>query len=148
MTTATRRERVVEELTKLQNQYGQLAPEVVVDAAKDTDSPLHNYFEWSDDVAGHAYRLDQARQLIRSVKVELTVHSRIINTVAYVRDQRALPKESGYVSIEQVTPQGLAEQTLDAEFQRIQGAVERAIGIAQGLDMEKEFRARLRTLLR
>ena len=148
MTTTTRRDRVVETLEALQNQHGQLAPEVVVEAAQDQDSPLHNYFEWSDEIAGHAFRIEQARQLIRSVRVELTVHSRTVNVVQYVHDSRALPKESGYVAIEQVTPAGLATQTLEAEFQRIQGVVERAIGIAQGLDLEKDFRQRLRTLLR
>ena len=34
MTTVTRRERVIEALEELQNQHGQLSPELVVDAAQ------------------------------------------------------------------------------------------------------------------
>lgn len=49
---------------------GVLLPEAVVEAAKPLTSVLHNRFEWNDTVAGEAYRLWQARQLI-SVSVEL-----------------------------------------------------------------------------
>ena len=45
------------------------APEVV-HIAKDEESPLHPYFEWDDKAAGHEYRLIQARQLLRRVRVE------------------------------------------------------------------------------
>lgn len=148
MTTATRRTRAVEALEELQNQHGQLSPEAVVESAADPASPLHPYFLWDDKAAGHAYRIEQARQLIRSVRVEITVHSRTINAVAYVHDQEVAPQESMYRDITKVTAAGLAEQTLDAELERVEGVIARAISIAQGLDMEADFRKRLRALLR
>lgn len=46
-------------------------PQAVVAAARDEGSPLHKYFLWDDIRAAHAYRLDQARRLIRSVVVEV-----------------------------------------------------------------------------
>ena len=46
-----------------------LTPEMVVDAARPADHPLHSRFEWDDAVAGEAYRRTQAADLIRSVKV-------------------------------------------------------------------------------
>lgn len=46
---------------------GVLHPEVVVEAARLTDSPLHGSFEWDDSQAAHRYRLWQARSLIRVV---------------------------------------------------------------------------------
>jgi len=46
---------------------GELTPEDVVEAARSANSPLHEYFEWSDSAAAHQHRLDQARGLIRSV---------------------------------------------------------------------------------
>lgn len=49
---------------------GRLMPETVVNAARDTKSPLHAHFEWNDKVAAHAHRLDQARNLIRMIRVE------------------------------------------------------------------------------
>lgn len=48
---------------------GELTPAVVVDEAANPTHPLHTRFEWDNAVAGHAYRLDQARALIRSARV-------------------------------------------------------------------------------
>lgn len=49
---------------------GALQTEVVVERAEPEDSPLHDYFEWTDKIAGHQYRLWQARQLINIIQVE------------------------------------------------------------------------------
>jgi hypothetical protein len=46
---------------------GQLTPEIIVDDARHDNSPLHDYFEWSDGEAARQFRLQQARGLIRSV---------------------------------------------------------------------------------
>lgn len=46
---------------------GKLHPKHIVSAARDPKSPLHSKFEWDDRVAGEAYRLNQARELIKSV---------------------------------------------------------------------------------
>jgi hypothetical protein len=52
-----------------EQQKGRLTPPAVVEAARSNRHPLHQYFEWDNDVAAEAYRLDQARTLIRSVAV-------------------------------------------------------------------------------
>lgn len=49
---------------------GELVPSEVVDAARDASSPLHPHFEWDDGVAAEKYRLDQARDIIRCIRVE------------------------------------------------------------------------------
>ena len=49
---------------------GELTPKAVVDAARKKTHPLHAHFEWNDALAAEAYRLDQARNLIRIVRVE------------------------------------------------------------------------------
>jgi hypothetical protein len=49
---------------------GRLTPEAVVNAARSTKSPLHWHFEWDDKLAAQAHRLDQARTLIRLIRVE------------------------------------------------------------------------------
>jgi len=56
-------------LGKIAGKTGRLTPQVVVDDARDRTSPLHGFFEWNDGRAAEQYRLDQARHLIRSVKV-------------------------------------------------------------------------------
>lgn len=48
---------------------GELRPRDVVDAAKDPASPMHTAFEWDDQKAAHQHRLNQARQLVRSIRV-------------------------------------------------------------------------------
>jgi len=60
---------VKEVLIELHNDCGRLTPPLVVDEAKKENSPLHDLFEWDDEKAGHAYRLKQARDLIRRVYV-------------------------------------------------------------------------------
>ena len=39
---------------------------VVVEAARDDQSPLHRHFEWDDAKAAHTERLSQARGIIRA----------------------------------------------------------------------------------
>lgn len=48
---------------------GHLTPQATVAAARDPRSPLHPHFEWDDKLAAEAYRLDQARHLIRLIRV-------------------------------------------------------------------------------
>lgn len=57
---------VAQELRRLADKAGGLLlPEKVVEAARPTNSPLHSRFEWDDSEAAQAYRIWQARQLIR-----------------------------------------------------------------------------------
>lgn len=49
---------------------GNLKPEAVVDAARDRQSALHAHFEWDDKLAAEAHRLDQARNIIRIIRVK------------------------------------------------------------------------------
>jgi hypothetical protein len=51
---------------------GRLTPPAVVEEARNRRNPLHRYFEWNDKTAAEAYRLDQARTLIRIIQVEDT----------------------------------------------------------------------------
>lgn len=53
---------------------GTLTPEVVVDAAREPDHPLHSRFEWDDSVAAEKYRRDQAHQIIQKAKISYQPH--------------------------------------------------------------------------
>jgi len=63
-------QKIGEALSVLAGAAGELTPAVVVTAAKNPRHILHRHFEWSDEIAANAYRLDQARTLIRSITVE------------------------------------------------------------------------------
>lgn len=58
-------------LKDLEEEHGALTPDLVVNAAADDESPLHEYFEWDDSLAGIRYRKIQARMLISAVKIEI-----------------------------------------------------------------------------
>lgn len=49
---------------------GRLIPAAVVEVARNRNSVLHKHFEWDDSVAADAYRLDQARTLVRCIHVD------------------------------------------------------------------------------
>lgn len=72
---------------------GLLMPEMVVDAARPVSSPLHSRFEWNDGKAAEAYRIWQARQLIR-VCVEVVPQAGVSSEVfvSLTSDRR----EGGY----------------------------------------------------
>lgn len=75
---------------------GRLTPEEVVADAKDPKSPLHSYFDWDDDVAARKYRIAQARTLIRSVRVEVTINDEVLYAPAFTRDPERASNEPGY----------------------------------------------------
>lgn len=58
------------ELERISEQ-GKATPKEIVDQARPEDSPLHPYFNWNDDSAAEAYRRWQARQLSRSIIIEV-----------------------------------------------------------------------------
>lgn len=61
---------VGDELERIrQGNGGALTPEVTVENARPTNSPLHEGFEWNDSIAAEEYRLVQAREIIRAVEI-------------------------------------------------------------------------------
>lgn len=52
-----------------EDNFGRLTPQSVVEAARDKGNPLHPHFEWDDGIAAQHYRLEQARSVIRVVRV-------------------------------------------------------------------------------
>jgi hypothetical protein len=58
------------ELERIKDQnYGDLSAPLVVDEARPEDAVLHPAFEWDNFVAAEKHREDQARRLIRSVRI-------------------------------------------------------------------------------
>ena len=52
---------------------GSITPEIVLREAKKSKSPLHSHFNWDDGDAANRWRLSQASELIRRVKVTMIV---------------------------------------------------------------------------
>lgn len=49
-----------------------LSPATLLDASRDSASPLHDDFEWRDDVAAEKYRLGQAQRIIQNLRIIVT----------------------------------------------------------------------------
>lgn len=60
---------VAARLLELSKQNEGLTAELVLAEAADVSSPLHDVFEWDDTEAATQWRLHQARNLIRSIRV-------------------------------------------------------------------------------
>lgn len=131
---------VADQLRLLESEQGRLDPVAVVDAARDPASPLHAYFEWDDTEAARQHRLGQARQLIRRVKIEVTVRDVPVEVVRYVRDKD--DGADGYRDILKVRDDAdIARATIIDEMSRVSKAARRAKAVASvlgvGADVER-----------
>lgn len=78
-----------------------LSPATLLDASRDSTAPLHDEFEWRDDVAAEKYRLGQAQKIIQNLRIVVT------------RQDGTEEKERSFV----ITPGGKsAYVTLNAAF--------------------------------
>ena len=125
----------------LEDGRGRVTAEQLVQAARSARHPLHDDFVWDDKVAGHRYRLDQARKIIASVRMIPASHDSIrIATVSYLRDPEAAPDEQGYRNITRIrSERDHALTALMAEVDRAKSALERAREVAAGLDLLEEL---------
>lgn len=57
------------ECQRLQDSVEGLTPETLLDASRSEKAPLHDEFEWRDDVAAERFRLRQAQDIIRNIVI-------------------------------------------------------------------------------
>lgn len=82
---------------ELQNSQQGLTPETLLEVASDKSCPLHDEFEWRDDVAAQKYRLHQAATMIRAVTIVIeSGKAEQTNERAFVSKPGG---ESAYVSL-------------------------------------------------
>ncbi len=60
---------VGEELDSIRKEHGFVRPELLVERAKPKRAKYHKAFEWDAETGAERYRLEQAKLMIRSVKV-------------------------------------------------------------------------------
>lgn len=133
------KEDIAERLRQLEKSNGRLEPEDVIKDARDPASPLHSYFEWNDAEAARQHRLIQARELIRSVKIEVVVRDVPMNVVRYVRD------DGGYQNIVNVhSNEERSREAVISEMQRVVQAAKRAKAVATFLGTPEDLEAIIR----
>ena len=119
----------IAEIKAIEDRQGRLTPEQVIEAARDESSALHACFEWDNDAAADKWRIEQARELITRVRIEIMYQERTIKVVNYVRDPGKTPADPGYQALMKIRARGAAELLTD-ELDRITALIERVIGIA------------------
>ena len=118
---------------------GILTPDIVLEAAQDKASPIHHKFTWNNREAAHKRRLDEARALIREVRIEVRTTRFAYTVPAFVRDPAAAPGQ-GYVSMGRLqTDEEKARDVIVREMQKASTALARARGIAAVLGLDKQI---------
>jgi len=119
---------------------GKITPKMIVEAARDESSLLHDYFEWDDTVAAEKYREMQARTLLRSVDLKVTQGTVKFDVSAFIRDPEADAQTQGYVQVSALKSQeDLARDALISEFKRASSLIERAKRYAMFFGMENDM---------
>jgi hypothetical protein len=109
------------ELTAIYRKRGELTPQSVVDEARPEGAPLHSRFEWDDEIAGEKYRIVQAQQLIRNVKIEYIQPSgekQRVRGFFPIRDMDEDSEQTGYRPTEDIVQDDMALRILLKQCER------------------------------
>jgi len=120
-------------LKGIEKKHSTLTREAVVREAAATDHPLHPHiFGETAQEAAHQRRLDLAGELIRRVRVEFRIETRVISAPAYVHRPGTT---AGYVSTEVVRKdRHQSHEVLVQEFRAAGQHLRRARDLAAYLD--------------
>jgi hypothetical protein len=137
------RERIIGDcLRTMHDRHGGLlvAREVWVEA-KPPEHPLHPEFEWDDSTAADLYRDEQARSLIRNVRIvresDEQIAAPIVSPRAYAHNPM---KRTGYTHIDVLRTQpALARMALAESFNGARGQLERVRELAEQLGLLSEL---------
>jgi len=99
MTISSERLRAIREELEGLIDNGLLNPEAVVDRARNPNSSLHDQFTWDDTEAAQAFRLQEARALIKRVRVEVV---RSDNSIVRVPSFTRSSEGHGYVDTQMI----------------------------------------------
>ena len=130
------------ELTAIYRKNGELTPQSVVDEARQEGAPLHSRFEWNNDIAGDKYRIVQAQQLIRAVKIEYTDSSgekKRVRGFFPIRDMDDTTEKTGYSPTEDIVQDDMALRILMKQCERDIADLKRKYGhLAEFADLMRQ----------
>ena len=116
---------------------GELTAQNLVDVSRPEDAPLHNEFEWDDEVAAELYRETQAGQIIRhlAIRTESIAPVRAyaiveVGSKTYESIQTVIRNEEKYASLLNIALKELGafkrKYQMLSELQEIFDAIEKA----------------------
>ena len=98
-----------------------VAPEELVESARDEDSPVHDLFDWDDSEAGEKWRVHQARNHINRLRVKIrriATPTKAMHAVQITR--RDATQTRGYAPATTVASvEDLRRQTIDRAWLEI-----------------------------
>lgn len=125
----------------LENERGVLTADALVEDAKNKTSPLHTlpvWQNWNKTEAAHAWWLECAREIIRTVQIVVTTETATVSAPYYVHDPDV--KGQGYRSVVALQRDpASARQALIDELTRAAGAMTRARTVAAALNLTDEI---------
>jgi hypothetical protein len=115
------------ELEKIETREGIVKPESVVKVARSRKSPMHDCFTWDDARAADMHRLDEARHLVRSLRVYEVIEEegepQLVRAFHHVKDPE---RGDGYQPIMRVmSDTNLREQAIEYSIGLLNQAKER-----------------------
>lgn len=123
---------IADELKALEKDGVIIPEEVVAFAANHRESLCAAHFTWDNTEAATKQRLTEARNLIRTVKVQMTVNRLSLTVVGYVRDPDNEAGKSAYCSVAKIkSDKHAAHEVLIDELKRVNNACERAKRLAK-----------------
>ena len=135
-------------LREIADKNGRTTAEIVVEAARRPDHPLHDVFEWDDGIAGQQYRIIQARMLMR-VHMTREIDGEEISVPIMVRDPSVGSGEQGYRMFENLARDlEDARTAVAAEFVRAASHLKRARDVATGLGYRDQIDRLLKQMMR
>lgn len=120
---------VAARLLEISNRDNGLTPQSVVDDARRKSSPLHDCFEWDDTEAAKEWRLQQARNLIRAIRITPSEMTRDTPRNIFVKtDKVYLP------TVQVVQSKTLYDQALGLLLDRVEMAQRSAEDLSKAAD--------------
>jgi len=98
-------EMVVEETERVKAKHGKLTGRLLLEESREESAPLHCAFEWDDSKAAEKYRINQAGQLIVSVRIlteeepkkGVLTHIKVESSSAFETPNQVVSQEDKYV---------------------------------------------------
>jgi hypothetical protein len=99
--------------------HGRLSPRIVLKEARSENHPLHSRFNWDDASAAEAWRLQQAHDLITSVRIGYKPASGEPSSVRYFHAMRAADRnEYEYAPIDELLEDPIRRKLLLRDMER------------------------------
>jgi len=95
----------------------ELTPEAVVVAASDPTSPAHHRFTWDDTAAARQWRLEEARRLIREVRITFVANDKPTTLRAF-HSVRSASGRTVYEPTETIAADPVSAEMLSRQMRR------------------------------